>query len=311
MWKQIWQKNIKYWSIWKRRPDISQQTTLKMAKMLAVRCVEGEERVQICLKLDLENGNQRTFNFDRLKREDLQTTFVRMAANIGKATNKKNRNVKKRKNRNGPPVEGLGADPEPEEEPAIPVSISHNGEKVDESMSNGTAWVEGATFQVGESVFQVCVNLPNIKSMSLAENIMAGSPIYPKIDAEFMDFEQSQFTWHREKPQPVNEGGDSDLLEHGTVKKKQKQDPDVNVEWEPIHTGFYYIAKDEDLGRRLRVVCVPENGDKKGQEKQAVTKCEVTRGPGICPFENRHQFTQKRAEEGRYAVCFVRNISLS
>ena len=51
---------------------------------------------------------------------------------------------------------------------------------------------------------------------------------------------------------------------------------------------------------RLRLVCTPHNPTQVGDEKEAVSRVEVSAGPGPCPFENRHAFTTTTTPEGQY-----------
>ena len=57
---------------------------------LAVRSVQGEERLQLSFKYTpAEGGQQRTFNLDRLKNEEVDKSLARISANISKTTKKK------------------------------------------------------------------------------------------------------------------------------------------------------------------------------------------------------------------------------
>ena len=46
-------------------------------------------------------------------------------------------------------------------------------------------------------------------------------------------------------------------------------------------------------------MCVPKSTLKVGDEKEAVSKVEVSAGPGLCPFENRQVFTSTITPTGQ------------
>ncbi|GFU92231.1 2',5'-phosphodiesterase 12 [Trichonephila clavipes] len=62
-----------------------------------------------------------------------------------------------------------------------------------------------------------------------------------------------------------------------------------------------------DINCKLKVSCVPKNGDKIGLEETAVSTTVVQEGPEKCPFEYRHEFTKQLTEPGKLR-CVSYNI---
>jgi 2',5'-phosphodiesterase len=112
----------------------------------------------------------------------------------------------------------------------------------------------------------------------LPSSILAGFYVYPsKIEFDFADRHSTIFTWYR-----------------GKMPKSNKED---EIEWQEIaQNQFAYKTKIEDIDHRLKVMATPKsnNSEKVGLTVEAVSKNVVEAGPGICPFEIRHLFTENK-----------------
>lgn len=93
---------------------------------------------------------------------------------------------------------------------------------------------------------------------------------------DFADRHRSEFNWYR-----------------GKLPASKKED---QIEWERIGKGFSFVTRHEDIGYRIKLKAIPKskNGIRVGPEVEAISKSDVEAGPGYCPFECRHLFTQQR-----------------
>lgn len=62
------------------------------------------------------------------------------------------------------------------------------------------------------------------------------------------------------------------------------------------------MAQSTDVGHKLKVVCTPRNGSKTGSSSECISTCTVEAGPGVCLFEARHLYTQKRLPNEQFRV---------
>lgn len=123
--------------------------------------------------------------------------------------------------------------------------------------------------------YKILYNWPWINAISLPTSLLAGFYVYPcKLDLEFADKKQSEFIWYR-----------------GKLPASGKEE---QIEWEEIGRGFAFLIRQEDVGFKLKVKAIPKSGDKVGPTVEAIAKNEMQAGPGICPFETRHLFTQNQ-----------------
>ncbi len=61
-----------------------------------------------------------------------------------------------------------------EKEENIPVSVLHHGNQVDDTVTHETAWIEGAQLLIGQTMYQVELNVPVITSVKLPPVILSG-----------------------------------------------------------------------------------------------------------------------------------------
>lgn len=153
------------------------------------------------------------------------------------------------------------------------VRLLFGEEAVEESVLNSEAWTDGAVLCVGELQYTVLRNPPSLTSAELPRSVMAGFPVCPKLQLEFANMEDCEFTWFKENP-----GADSD------------------DNWTEVGSGRVFVPSNEDIGRRLRLRCLPKDGTRCGVVKELQTEGAVEAGPGACTFDTRHLFTQKQTQ---------------
>lgn len=214
-----------------------------------VRSVPSDERLNISLNFGLEGKPEREFKFNRQKSELLSATLERISSSVSKKTVLK---VKKRKTDNGEPVQP----PEP-----LCVSMLNGDIQFEEGVTNENAWNSGSILQIGSSKYELDINCPAIRSIKLPECIMAGFPISPIIDAEFVDLEHCKFDWYKAKITETKEG-DSPAGSSSNTDTSNKSKNKKIQEWVFLKTGDIYIPDNTDIGCILKIVCVPSNGSR-------------------------------------------------
>lgn len=130
---------------------------------------------------------------------------------------------------------------------------------------------------IQEDPFTVKFNNPWVNNVTLPVSILANFYLYPsKLEMDFSDLHSSEFIWYK-----------------GKMPKSNKE---TDIEWAEIGRGYSILIKSDDIGYRIKLLLTPKNADKSkiGPEVEATSKCEVQAGPGVCPFEERHLYTQER-----------------
>ncbi|XP_014603536.1 PREDICTED: 2',5'-phosphodiesterase 12 [Polistes canadensis] len=116
--------------------------------------------------------------------------------------------------------------------------------------------------------FIIKKNMPIVNRLTLASSILCGFPTYPaKFNALYTDNKISNFSWYK------------------TNKEDSKQ------VWLHVGDGYFYIPNVSDIGCRLKFSCTPRNDKDYGPLSEVESKDPVEAGPGPCPFDTRHIFT--------------------
>lgn len=157
------------------------------------------------------------------------------------------------------------------EKPLIGVQILKNGVPVSNTVTCEELFSgdnSDLTLRVGDQDFCFVTNAPFISNIELPKSIMCGFLIYVrKLEGPFIDEAGSEFLWFR----------------------CQEGEPD-----QAIASGPIYVPTTADIGHRLKLICTPVNSDGvKGPTVEICSPCEVEAGPGRCPFEDRHAFSQR------------------
>ncbi|XP_055601434.1 2',5'-phosphodiesterase 12 [Uranotaenia lowii] len=221
----------------------------------------------------------KVFNFCRTVTENIDASLERMRANIDKEVRKKAN--KKKKSKPGQQAEQNQVAPETEKLPEVTVSFFDESLKQDirdmtfSELLNKVRSNQQILLKILDNDFRIDLNSPSVQTISLPQSILAGFYVYPaKLEILFADKDLSEFQWFRGKMPKSNNA--------------------QQIEWVPISTGYSYMATPADVGHHLKIVCLPKNSEKTGPVAEVISTCEVQAGPGQCPFEVRHLFTQNK-----------------
>ena len=211
---------------------------------------------------------ERVFNMNRSEREEMGVLTERIASNVEKFLAKKAAKVNKKKaSSGGTPLAASVTRPA--------VSLLLDGAPAEPQLACAEALVARgarAALLIGRLRYRLSVNPPAVLSLTLPASLMAGFPVHPdRLQLAFC--ERAELRWQREEP--AAGGG-----------------------WRDVGEGHSYTPGAEDIGRRLRLVCEPVNGERRG-EKATVVSEQVQAGPGPCPFDERHAFTRTVTGEER------------
>ncbi|XP_046399751.1 2',5'-phosphodiesterase 12 [Ischnura elegans] len=239
-----------------------------------LRVEDAADKFQFSFNFCHKNVN-RQFNFIRFKSETVQDFLNRVANNVGKVVEQKNKRKKKKLK---PAHQSNTASAEDVSE-EINVQLLKDGIPVPPELKcYETLGHDRLRLLVCDNLYDIEVNVPWVSSLVLPDSILAGFPIYPcKLDIEFAGREESIFEWF-----------------------KSIDDKRNNFSWTKVGEGYFYTPLTSDIGMRLKVSCTPRRKDdegityKEGPVVEAISPTIVEAGPGRCPFEDRHGFTLER-----------------
>ncbi|XP_053699293.1 2',5'-phosphodiesterase 12 [Sabethes cyaneus] len=247
------------------------------------RQLPNEEQCAITFHLASEKYKiNRVFNFFRDVTEDIDASTERMRANIEKETKK--RMAKKKKAKPGPSSEQTATSesaPVQDELPEVSVRFFDSDKEQDvkgiafSELLNRVREEKNILLKILDDDFRIDFNSPAVQTVSLPQSILAGFYVYPsKLELVFADRALSEFRWFR-----------------GKMPKSKKAQ---QIEWVQIGADFSYLAVPEDVGHHLKFMCVPKNAQQSGPSSEITSVGEVQAGPGQCPFDVRHLFTQTK-----------------
>ncbi|XP_035486039.2 2',5'-phosphodiesterase 12 [Scophthalmus maximus] len=237
-----------------------------------VRCLPGEPKLTISFSVD---GSHKHMLRDQ--DEPLGKALARIANNVAKGQGK----AKKAKKHKGQlPCEA--PPPQQQQQPAA-VQLFFDGDEVPDTVANAEAWRDGAVLRVGRVQYAVLRNAPAFTAAELPASLLAGFPACPKLEVEFGNLDDCEFTWFKEN------AADTSPEDAGGV---EGQDPG----WTQVGCGRVHVPSNQDIGFRLKLRCTPRDGSRGGLAKELVSAGAVEAGPGMCTFDNRHAYTVKEAE---------------
>ena len=249
-----------------------------------VRCIPGDEKMQITVEYCHEGSTSRAYNLDRKQSEDVGTAINRLRANLAKSLFKK-----KKKKKNVAPNSSAAFTKEEDAEHNLNVLIVNaSGRKVDETVPNNLAWAEGNRLRIGNTDIPISVNAPTVKLLPLPSSIMAGFPVFPRFELEFADLQHCKFSWERVESSPKEE-----VLGAEGGKNESECESDGGAASQCLDP--VYTPTTADIGLRLKLRCMPGKNNRKGREDCVISE-EVKPGPGTCPFETRHLFTPNKTD---------------
>ncbi|KAJ8951873.1 hypothetical protein NQ318_019849 [Aromia moschata] len=236
--------------------------TFKMDKAY-LRRLGDDEQFQISFQyVNEEQKVNRQFNFNRKLAETAESFLSRISTNVEKVIKKKN----KRKANEG------------ENSSGVTTLLYLDNEEVPRETTCDKIFQTGhsVVLKVLDREYNVVINSPWVDAIALPVSILANFPVYPaKFEAVFTDKDLPVFTWS---------------------KSREKND------WTTVGSGYIFTPSNEDIGCYLKLRCLPRNHLSEGPAVETVSESPVEAGPGQCPFEIRHQFTQKKAEGKEFRV---------
>ena len=267
---------------------------------VSVKNFEEDERLHIHLQLItpssasangvFSNPSSVKFTLSRLKNEELKFAIDRLRLNLNKKQSKKS---KKKKSKPNPdpsvPKEVEKNESQSLDSEDLPIEILHNGEPLDLSVLNETAWIDGALLQIGNEKIPINYNLPGVKLEKLPTTILEGCPLFPGAETEFTKQEKCEFYWKT-----------FDIKDMDKVKIQISRE---NIDLEEAILSESFTPQPDDVDRHVLLVCIPKRGELRGKMEAVVSPSVVTKGPGPCPFEMRHEKTKDRTENGGYVDC--------
>ena len=276
---------------------------VKMTSTVQVKSCEEDDRLLISIEL-LRGSAVKSFNLNRVKSESLGSALQRLQMNLSKKLIKKSKKKNKAKNSKkttstkseeclvDKDEQDLASnkkacdEEDNESTQEIPVHVIHNGNIVDLSVINENAWIEGAFLKIENEEIPICFNPPSVKLNNLSEVIMEGFPLYPNPEFEFVQEEKCEFFWKT--------FSQKDLINMKRLVAKRTPDIDLSGSI----SAYSYTPVSDDVGKYLLLACLPVNNDKQGRLEVVLSKAPITEGPGLCPFQRRHEFTQLLTEFG-------------
>lgn len=257
--------NLLYFSLAKNNCSNSRMSSMKAY----VRLLKEDERVEIKFKyVDSSIGLDRWFSSNRSMNDTAQQVKERIAVNVQKASLKHGRKKLKKIPKGEIP-----------EELKIDVQLMQKSQILDpEVICRDFILMPDISISVNGQLYSLDIDPPAVKVLKLPTSIMAGFPVYPKIELENCCLSQCDFKWFT-KEQSSSSSSDTTLI--------------GDESWSVVGTEFSYLPSNRDIGSVLKLECTPKDGSKEGLSEAIIASQVVEAGPGLCPFEIRHGFTKE------------------
>lgn len=249
---------------------------------VCVKKFEQEETMKISFKFGDPKIPMQNFTFMRSKDEKLEFALTRIKSKIQSSVLTKSSKKKKK-----------SSDSVDEVLPEFNIVLMKNGVKIEEDTKNIDAWTSETDVVINNQTYKIIINPPTVIDISLPKRIVSSLLVYPKVNLEFCSVDDSIFKWYRQ-----SDDGSVNIHDDDTVREGE------NGKWKFISQGFLYNVCESDVGFKLRVMCVPQSGDKSGEKKAAISENAVLSIPKKFPFEDRHNYTRDLTTSGRY-ICFA------
>ena len=148
-----------------------------------------------------------------------------------------------------------------------------SGREVDKTLRNSEAWSQHGTLRINNLTYTIEVNPPIISKLKLPDKLLSGFFLQPSLCSEDAELSECDFVWYRV------EKGKADVL---------------------VSEGIRYIPTDEDIGRHLKLMVIPRNGDRCGEAVEAVSKSCVEQGPKLLSITERQTHTSRPSNSKRW-----------
>ncbi|XP_078470572.1 2',5'-phosphodiesterase 12 [Lampetra planeri] len=252
-----------------------------------VRRVDGEDTMTVAFPWGDEGdkGGRRQRQLQRSQAEALSGALARIAGGDKKDKKAAQALAKKRKGKKIDETTGEEGQQQGQQQ-QLEARLLYQGNPVDPATPNVAAWRDGAVLEIGGRRFAVDVNVPAVTSLSLSAAIMAGFPVFPRIEVEFGNARAAELRWSLEDAgEGEKDGGEAAVAEEGGL--------------EVVCRDAVFTPHAGHVGKRLRLRCVPKDGERCGDPVEVTSPNLVGAGPGPCLCDARHAYTRLRAGRGR------------
>ena len=266
----------------------------KFDQMIRIRINEKEKKVSLSLRCQMAETVEREFNLNRSLDEPISATFQKLYSNFSKQLNlkapKSNKKLKKEENLSNNKSEEVSAE-------QVPIYLFDLENKpVQADTKNLDAWKENYMLKLNEQTFQVTVNLPFVRKLTLSKLLIDGmfALVKADIDAEEQLLEDinlnSKFEWFYSQ-QSFEPSGDE------TKGNKLKLNTET-IEWIPLGQGVNMKAcqlNGNCQSRLIKVRCIPSDGKRDGLAFEVVSNQTVLRAIDLntLPMTQRHELTKE------------------
>ncbi|CAH0404752.1 unnamed protein product [Chilo suppressalis] len=240
------------------------------------RYTENENKIDITFWLKVKDSF-RQFNLCRKPAETLETLFFRIGTNVEKVLKKSNKKKSSCDN----------------SEVNVKLCDSIDGTFNEKSTCLELFAAKGPVkLKIHDSIYEIVFNAPWVVSINLPLCILVGFPVYPEnFTIQHALKNSCSFNWYK----------------GSTINEKGNHISDLHVKWDLVGETFIYSPTPQDIGMKLKLECIPGNGYKKGPAVETISKNVVEAGPGTCPFETRHKFTNEKLKHRSFR-CVTYNI---
>lgn len=223
---------------------------------VSIRSIPEEES----LRLLFYHGGKR-FDFNRKKREETKKTLQRILLKLQPKQNKKKSKI----------VESSESLSNVQVQKFNVILVDDEENLIDENKTNEEAFVNGNILLINNFSYKLVLNPPSVLQLSLPTSIMAGFFVFPDVQLEFCNVQESKFYWY--------------LSSHRDHKSKD------NV-WKLVGEDFTYLPSVNDISYYIKCLCIPGGVADDVCPEEIVSLEPISAGPGICLFDQRHLYTQ-------------------
>ena len=247
------------------------------SKMFFIRNEHEKKAIELTLRYPITPSNEREFNLNRNFDEKIGKTFQKLASNLVKYLSmQQKKKVKKLKSGENSPPKAIG---ELEEEVNITVELyDASNQQISNETINEHAWKEGYKVKINEKYFQVVVDLPSLKKLSLPKQLIANMPVFVITDKDDKFIDKCLFKWYISTNK-----NDWELLNEGVNNRM-----------------IYLNSKCEN--KYLKVVCTPNDGSRDGLSVEVISNKIVENLFHLneLPMTDRHKLTTEKLNGKKY-----------
>ncbi|XP_061169849.1 2',5'-phosphodiesterase 12-like [Saccostrea echinata] len=244
---------------------------MEPTSLFIVRSLPDNDRITMEFDYSHDGGKPKQFRMDRIKEEELGQTFARLKNSIT------SKFIKRKRKKNEPEIV----------QEDTPLKFTINGVEIntESKLRVAEALIQGSEVCINEQKYQVSVNPPTVLKLELPKSMMSGFPVFPKVDLQFANVLDSEFTWNRVHKDFNNLNNSLKNLNQKFLSKEK-----------------FYTPTNDDIDHKIELSCIPKLGDRSGSMSTIVSKVVVEAGPGVCPFEMRHMYTSELTDSTSFRV---------